>query len=489
VKPLPSLPSTSSSAPTILVVDDDRRVVELLQIALTAHGYRVATASDGEEALRRALAERPDLVVLDVRLPKKSGLEVCEMLRQDPDDPFVPIVMVSAVAETEARLQGLARGADDYLTKPFSPKELIARIKRLLARSADAREARERRRTAELELTRAKEEIQRVHRDLRREQRLRDMALAFGRELHRTLDPDELSRRVLHSAQARLGSETVALLRRDGDGHLVPAAVLGDGFERIDELIVPVAGELMSVLAGLGRPARREELERLNELRSELGPFIARGFTLLAPLSDPSGLEALLLADERADGRDTEPPDLETLATLCDVGAIALANARRAWAQAEGRVAELAARARIERPDTSHELEHETLMLIESAAAALALPPRERTLVQDGVPLAAWAEMEAGRAVLTAAADSDPTGLLAELASLCTAEEEPTTLGRRRARMLLRFAARYLAAREQRMSADEALALAIADSAAEAVVAEALCAALRQRHGVITAAR
>src|SRR5678815_3186332 len=97
-------------------------------------------------------------------------------------------------------------------------------------------------------------------------------------------------------------------------------------------------------------------------------------------------------------------------------------------------------------------------MLIESAAAALALPPRERTLVQDGVPLAAWAELEAGRAVLTAAADSDPTGLLAELASLCTAEEEPTTLGRRRARMLLRFAARYLAAREQRMSADEALA-------------------------------
>src|SRR5206468_1644746 len=79
-------------------------------------------------------------VVLDVRLPKKSGLEVCELLRQDPDDPHVPIILVSAAAETEARLQGLARGADDYVAKPFSPKELIARIRRLLARSSETRE-------------------------------------------------------------------------------------------------------------------------------------------------------------------------------------------------------------------------------------------------------------------------------------------------------------------------------------------------------------
>ena len=77
------MPTKPATAPLILVVDDDRRVVELLQIALTAHGFRVMTASDGEEAVRRALADRPDLVVLDVRLPRKSGLEVCEMLRQD----------------------------------------------------------------------------------------------------------------------------------------------------------------------------------------------------------------------------------------------------------------------------------------------------------------------------------------------------------------------------------------------------------------------
>src|SRR5262245_16349963 len=115
-------------APCILVVDDDRRVVDLLNIALAAHGYRVVSAVDGEEAVRIALGKRPDLVVLDVRLPKKSGFEVCEILRQDPDDPFLPIIMVSAASEMDARLQGFARGADDYLAKPFSPRSEERRV-------------------------------------------------------------------------------------------------------------------------------------------------------------------------------------------------------------------------------------------------------------------------------------------------------------------------------------------------------------------------
>src|SRR5438552_16086516 len=143
---IPKTPTTDVK-PTIhriLVVDDDRRVRELLEVALTAHGFAVITASDGEEAVKRAIAERPDLVVLDVRLPKKSGLEVCETLRGDPEDPSVPIILVSAAAETDARLQAFSRGADDYLAKPFSPKELIARIKRLLARNAETRAARHR---------------------------------------------------------------------------------------------------------------------------------------------------------------------------------------------------------------------------------------------------------------------------------------------------------------------------------------------------------
>jgi DNA-binding response OmpR family regulator len=89
---LAGVPETSVPA-SILVVDDDRRVVELLTIALNAYGFRVLQATDGEEALRVVTRERPDLVVLDVRLPKRSGYEVCEVLRQDPEDPQLPIIM------------------------------------------------------------------------------------------------------------------------------------------------------------------------------------------------------------------------------------------------------------------------------------------------------------------------------------------------------------------------------------------------------------
>ena len=144
--PFPSLSSQGRTlpAPLVLIADDDARVVELLTIALTSHHLRVITAVDGDEAIRRALAERPDLVLLEVRLPRKSGLEVCDYLRHDPEDPQVPVVLMSTSTDTESRLEGLARGADDFLEKPFSPKELVARVKRLIPRAPQARASRNR---------------------------------------------------------------------------------------------------------------------------------------------------------------------------------------------------------------------------------------------------------------------------------------------------------------------------------------------------------
>jgi len=122
-------PTTHTAvAPCILVVDDDRRVVDLLNIALAAHGYRVVSAVDGEEAVRVALGRRPDLVVLDVRLPKKSGFEVCEILRQDPDDPFLPIIMVSGQSEVDEVVRAMKEGASDYVKKPFQGEELLLKM-------------------------------------------------------------------------------------------------------------------------------------------------------------------------------------------------------------------------------------------------------------------------------------------------------------------------------------------------------------------------
>jgi phosphate regulon transcriptional regulator PhoB len=121
--------------PKILVVDDEPDAIELIKFNLKSAGYDVATAADGDEALKKARALLPDLIVLDVMLPEVDGLEVCKILRRDARVSAIPIIMLTAKAAEIDRVLGLELGADDYVTKPFSPRELIARVKALLRRA------------------------------------------------------------------------------------------------------------------------------------------------------------------------------------------------------------------------------------------------------------------------------------------------------------------------------------------------------------------
>jgi len=118
----------------ILVVDDEPETVELVRFNLNQAGYDIATAADGAEALKKTRALLPSLIVLDLMLPEMDGLEVCKMLRRDPATTAIPIIMLTAKAAEIDRVLGLELGADDYLTKPFSPRELVLRVKNLLAR-------------------------------------------------------------------------------------------------------------------------------------------------------------------------------------------------------------------------------------------------------------------------------------------------------------------------------------------------------------------
>jgi DNA-binding response OmpR family regulator len=461
----PAAPATAT--PCILVVDDDPRVLDLLNIALAAHGYRVITAGDGEEAVRVALGKRPDLVVLDVRLPKKSGLEVCEILRQDPDDPHLPIIMVSAASETEARLQGFARGTDDYLVKPFSPKELVARIKRLLARASEARESRRRGHEAELELARSRDEVKRAHAELRKEQRLRELTAGIARDLQGGLDADELAGRFLLAVRTRVGVSVAALLTAEwAGGPFVPAAIRGDGFERVAGLEVRPDGELATLIAGMGRPVRRAELERFPELRPELPALVAKGISLLAPLRGAEGLEGLLVADERRDGEDASRFDLDVLTLLCDAASVGLANARRCRALADGLIEALVAQAGKMGPDGDSEARVEAASLVEHAARALLLPPRMRGLIAHGVALSVWAESAVGRHALALAAVADPTGRLLDLGRLIDRGAGPEgddgeAPHEREAVVLLQVARDYAAARRRGCDAPQALARAM----------------------------
>lgn len=118
----------------ILVVDDEPDAVELVEFNLKNAGFEVITAADGAEALKQARATLPDLVVLDLMLPEVDGLEVCKLLRRDAATAGIPIIMLTAKAAEIDRVLGLELGADDYLTKPFSPRELMLRVKGLLRR-------------------------------------------------------------------------------------------------------------------------------------------------------------------------------------------------------------------------------------------------------------------------------------------------------------------------------------------------------------------
>jgi len=126
-------------AESVLVVDDDPDVARFVEVNLRSAGYDVAVASDGEEALRRALELRPDLVLLDVMMPKLDGFEVAQRLRGDARTSSTSIIMLTAKALSSDKVLGLSAGADDYIIKPFDPMELLARVKGTLRRASEMR--------------------------------------------------------------------------------------------------------------------------------------------------------------------------------------------------------------------------------------------------------------------------------------------------------------------------------------------------------------
>lgn len=118
----------------ILIVDDEPNIVISLEFLMKKEGFEVAVANDGEEALAKVASFNPDLMLLDVMMPKKSGFEVCEALRADPERTGLQIVMLTAKGRDTEVAKGLALGADAYVTKPFSTKDLVAKVKEMLAR-------------------------------------------------------------------------------------------------------------------------------------------------------------------------------------------------------------------------------------------------------------------------------------------------------------------------------------------------------------------
>ena len=128
------MPPSSPNRKKILIVEDEKDILQLVKLYLEKEGFRTASAMTGTDGLRLVKTEHPDLIILDLMLPEMDGLEVCKRIRLNQDTALLPILMLTAKAEESDTVIGLELGADDYVTKPFSPKALVARVKALLRR-------------------------------------------------------------------------------------------------------------------------------------------------------------------------------------------------------------------------------------------------------------------------------------------------------------------------------------------------------------------
>ncbi|HKQ18931.1 MAG TPA: response regulator [Candidatus Eisenbacteria bacterium] len=124
----------------ILVVDDEIYIVHILDFSLGMEGYEVVTALDGEQALEKLKVEKPDLIVLDIMMPKLDGYEVCKAIKSDPETRQIPVILLSAKGRNVDQKMGFDVGADDYITKPFSPRKLVERINQLLGQTVTERQ-------------------------------------------------------------------------------------------------------------------------------------------------------------------------------------------------------------------------------------------------------------------------------------------------------------------------------------------------------------
>jgi DNA-binding response OmpR family regulator len=221
---------------TILVVDDEKNIVQLARLYLNNEGFRVEAAHDGKQALERAKAVKPDLIVLDIMMPEMDGLTVCKELRKTSN---VPVIILTARGDDVDRIIGLEIGADDYMAKPFNPRELVARVKAVLRRSQGERDAPEVIEVDGLRIDAASREVVLDGRSLQLRAKEFDLLSAFAQHKGTVLDRERLLRLVWgadYYGDSRTIDVHVAWLRDKLDGSKVKIqTVWGVGYKLIVE--------------------------------------------------------------------------------------------------------------------------------------------------------------------------------------------------------------------------------------------------------------
>jgi two-component system response regulator ResD len=221
---------------TILVVDDEKNIVQLARLYLTNEGFRVEAAHDGKQALEKARSLRPDLIVLDIMMPEMDGLTVCREIRKTSN---VPVIILTARGDEVDRIVGLEIGADDYMAKPFNPRELVARVKAVLRRSQADHEVPEVIEVDGLRIDAASREVTLDGRPLQLRAKEFDLLSAFAAHRGTVLDRERLLRLVWgvdYYGDSRTIDVHVAWLRDKLEGsHVKIQTVWGVGYKLVVE--------------------------------------------------------------------------------------------------------------------------------------------------------------------------------------------------------------------------------------------------------------
>jgi DNA-binding response OmpR family regulator len=225
-----------NNEPLVLAVDDEPGVLRLIKLELATQGLRVITATDGEEGLRMAEQQRPDLIVLDIMMPEMDGLTVCKEIRKTSN---VPVIILTARGDDIDRIVGLEIGADDYMAKPFNPRELVARVKAVLRRSQGERDVPEVVEAGPLRIDVASREVVLDGHSLQLRAKEFDLLTAFAQHKGTVLDRERLLRMVWgtdYYGDSRTIDVHVAWLRdKLGDSTVKIQTVWGVGYKLVVE--------------------------------------------------------------------------------------------------------------------------------------------------------------------------------------------------------------------------------------------------------------
>lgn len=325
-------PTAQSTEPrsVVLAIHRDARFRELLHLALTGGGYDVVLTSDTDEAVGQLRRYRPDLLLLDAALAEECGVNHCEALRSGPFGVRAPLILVSDDAPADACARASALGADDSMSRPFAPAELLLRARRLLEQAEGRRRLTERAAQLERDLKRAGDELEATRRR-NRLQRLGAQALVdFSHRMEERFDAADLQRHALIHLGTLLHVSGLCLFEAPGRdaAWLTPARWHGLPEERVRGLRLPVGSEFVRILGVEGRPLRLAEFDRIPGTSWESGLIGAAGFTLVAPLVAHRRLIGLVAVTERHDARPFDAADLELLALFSAATAQMLDAAR-----------------------------------------------------------------------------------------------------------------------------------------------------------------